>query len=116
MTDKQISDLFAEGTAPERDPAFTLEVTAGIGRSRLRMRLLALALRVAAVLMLAAVVFVASRLIEPSLAPLVEGLPRFMGVPVPLVVLGLVVAGLALRGGFQPSSLRRFAAAAVNGN
>ena len=115
-TDKVLSDLFAEGTAPERDPAFTLAVAAGIGNERLRMRLLALALRVAVLLMLAVGLFVASRLIEPMLAPLFERLPQFMGVPVPLVLLGLVVAGLALRGGFHPSSLRRFAAASVNGN
>jgi hypothetical protein len=116
MTDEQLSDLFAEGTAPERDPDFTLAVTAGIGRARLRVRLLVLALRVAVMLMLAVVLFVASRLIEPALAQLVDGLPRFMGVPVPIVLLGLIVAGLALRGGFHPSSLRRFAAASVNGN
>ena len=116
MTDEQLSDLFAEGTAPERDPAFTLAVTAEIGRARVRIGLLALALRVAAVLMLAVVLFVASRLIEPALAQLVEGLPRFMGVPVPVVLLGVICAGLALRGWFHLSSLRRFVAASVNGN
>lgn len=118
MTDQQLSDLFAEGTAPERDPAFTLEVIAGIGRARLRMRLQALALRMTAMLLLAVVMFMASRLIEPMLAPLVEELPqlpqlpllpRFMGVPVPGVLLGAIVAGLALRGRLQLSSLLRFA-------
>ena len=116
MTDERLSPLFAEGTAPERDPAFMLGVAEGIGRARLRMRLLALALRVTVVLMLAVVLFVAGRLLEPMLTPVVEGLPRFMGVPVPVVLLGLIVAGLALRGWFHPSALRRFAAASVNGN
>jgi hypothetical protein len=37
-----------------------------------------------------------SRLIEPVFARLVEGVPQFMGVPVPMVVLGVVVAGLVL--------------------
>jgi hypothetical protein len=97
LTDKQLSELFAEGTAPERDPAFALWVAAGIGRTRFRMRLLALAPRAAVMLMLAVAIFVASRLIEPVLAPLVEGLPQFMGVPVPMVVLGVLVAGLVLR-------------------
>jgi len=47
-------------------------------------------------LMLSVPMFVASRLIAPVLAQLVEGWPRFMGVPVP-VVLGVLVAALALR-------------------
>lgn len=97
LTDKQLSELFAEGTAPERDPAFALWVAAEIGHTRLLMRFLALAPRVAAILMLSVAIFVASRLIEPVLAPLVEGAPQFMGVPVPMVVLGVLVAGLVLR-------------------
>ena len=40
--------------------------------------------------------FMASRLIAPVLAQLVDGWPRFMGVPVP-VVLGVLVAALAPR-------------------
>ena len=96
MTDPQLSDLFTEGTAPERDPAFTLSVASGIGRARLRRRLLALGLRVTVLLMLSVPIFMASRLIAPVLAQLVEGWPRFMGVPVP-VVLGVLVAALALR-------------------
>jgi hypothetical protein len=98
LTDQQLSELFTEGTAPERDPAFALRVSAEIGRTRLRMRVLALALRAAAMLMLSVAIVVASRLIEPVLAPLVEGTPRFMGVPSPMVVLGgVLVAGLILR-------------------
>src|SRR5262245_1689226 len=96
MTDQQLSELFAEGTAPERDPAFALQVAAGIGRARLRTRLLALGLRATVLLMVSVPIFVASRLIAPVLAQLVEGWPRFMGVPVP-VVLGVLVAALALR-------------------
>jgi len=73
-------------------------VAAEIGRTRLRMRLLALALRAAAMLMLSVALVVASRLIEPVLAPRVEGAPQFMGVPLPMVVLGgVLVAGLILR-------------------
>jgi hypothetical protein len=96
MTDQQLSDLFTEGTAPERDPAFTLLVASGIGRARLRRQLLALGLRVTALLILAVPMFVAIRLIALVLAQLVGGWPRFMGVPVP-VVLGVLVAVLALR-------------------
>jgi hypothetical protein len=109
LTDKQLSDLFAEGTAPERDPAFALRVAAGIGRTRLRMRFLALALRATVTLMLCVAMFVAIRLSEPVLAQLVEGMPRFMGVPVPLV-LGLLVAAFVLRAQLHiPLPLRRFA-------
>jgi hypothetical protein len=39
---------------------------------------------------------VASRLFAPVLTHLVDGWPRFMGVPVP-VVLGVLVVALALR-------------------
>jgi hypothetical protein len=109
MNDNQLSDLFAEGTAPERDPAFALRVAAGIGRTRLRMRFQALALRATVMLMLAVGMFVAIRLSEPVLAPLVEGMPRFMGVPVPLV-LGVLVAAVVLRAQLHiPLPLRRFA-------
>jgi hypothetical protein len=95
-TDKQLSELFAEGTAPEHDPAFALRVAAGIGRAGLGRRVLALALRVAVMVMLAVAVLVASRQIEPVLARLVEGVPQFMGVPVPMAMLGILVAGLVL--------------------
>jgi hypothetical protein len=96
LTDKQLSELFAEGTAPERDPAFAHWVAAGIGRTGFHMRVLALALRVAVMLMLAVVLLVASRLIERVLARLVEGVPQFMGVPVPMAMLGVLVAGVVL--------------------
>lgn len=105
MTDKQLSDLFAAGTAPERDPAFLLEVNAGISRARLRTRLYTLARRTRLMLLLALVLFSASRLLAPVLAQL-AGLPQFMGVPLPLVLLGLVLAGFVLRGGRQLSFLR----------
>jgi hypothetical protein len=62
--------------------------------------------------LVAVALFMASRLIEPVLAQLVEGLPQlpqFMGVPVPGVLLGAIVAGLALRGRLHLSSLLRFA-------
>jgi hypothetical protein len=97
MPDKQLSELFAEGTAPDRDPAFALQVAAEIGRSRIRMRFLAPALRAAVMLMLAVVIFAASTVIEPIFAQLVEEVPQFMGVPVPMAVLGAIVAGLGLR-------------------
>jgi hypothetical protein len=96
MRDQQLSDLFAEGTAPEHDPAFTLLVASEIGRARLRRRLLALALRVIVLLILSAPVYLASRQIAPVLAQLVEGWPQFMGVPVP-VVLGALVVTVVLR-------------------
>jgi hypothetical protein len=105
MSDQQLSDLFAEGTAPEHDPAFTLLVASEIGRARLRRRLLALALRVIVLLILSAPLFVVSRQIAPMLAQLVEGWPQFMGVPVPLVLCALVVA-LALRTRFFLFPLR----------
>jgi hypothetical protein len=96
VTDQHLSDLFTEGTAPELDPAFALQVAAAIGRARLRGRLLALGLRVTVLLVLSVPVFVASRLIAPVLARLVEGVPKFMGVPVPIVVLGVLVIGLVV--------------------
>ena len=93
-----LSELFAEGTAPEPDPAFALSVAAQIGRERLRGRLLALALPTLVVLALAGGALAAARLIEPVLVQLVAGSPQFMGVPVPLV-LGALAAGLALGAG-----------------
>jgi hypothetical protein len=96
LTDKQLSALFADGTSPEHDPAFVLSVAAEIGRTRLRMRFLALALRAAAMLMLSVAIVMASRLIEPVLARLVDGVLQSMGVPVPMVVLAVLVAGLVL--------------------
>jgi hypothetical protein len=98
MTDPQLSHLFAEGTAPERDPAFAHSVAAGIGRARLGMRLRALALRASGVLALSGATFVAAGVIKPVLVQLVDGWSQFMGVPVP-VVLGALTAGLALSAG-----------------
>jgi hypothetical protein len=109
MTDTQLSELFAEGSAPERDPAFALRVAAEIGRTRLRMRLLALALRAAVMLIPFVAVFVASRLIEPVLAQLLQRVPQFMGVPVPIVVLGVLVVGVVLLRARVYGPLRRFA-------
>ena len=94
MTDDQLSDLFAEGTAPESDPAFARRVAAGIGQARLGARFVALALRTSVVLMLAGVAFAAAAVIKPVLAQLADGSPQFMGVPAPLV-LGALAAGLA---------------------
>jgi hypothetical protein len=95
MTDEQMSELFAEGTAPERDPEFALRVADGIGRARLRIRLIALALHASVVLMLSAATFVAAGLIKPVLVQLVDGSSQFMGVPVPVVLCALA-AGLVL--------------------
>jgi hypothetical protein len=107
LTDKQLSDLFADGTAPERDPAFARQVAEEIGRTRRRMRVLALSVRAAAMFMLLGAVFVASRLLAPVLTQLVEGTPEFMGVPLPTVVLGVVLAMLTLRARLH-APLRRF--------
>ena len=104
MTDQQLSDLFAEGTAPERDPAFALLVASGIGRVRRRRQLLTLAPRVLVLLTLFAAMFAASRLFAPVLAQLVEGWPQFMGVPVPLVFGAVAAAVLRLR--LYPRPLR----------
>ena len=95
MTDRQLSDLFAEGTAPERDPDFALRVAAGIGRARFGIQVRALALRGAVVLMLSGVIFVAAGVVRPVLVQLVDGAPQFMGVPVPVVLSALAV-GLVL--------------------
>ena len=97
MTD-ELSDLFAEGTAPESDPAFAARVAAGIGRERLRSRLVSLALPASAVLMLSTLAYVAAAMARPMLEPLLESSSQFMGVPVPMV-LGVLTAGLALSAG-----------------
>lgn len=96
MTDTPLSDLFTDGTAPEHDPAFEVRVTAAIGAARLRMRLVALARRATLMLVVSVVVFWVMRLGNPVIAPLVERLPHFMGVPLPLV-LAVPVAAIALR-------------------
>ncbi|MGP1609658.1 MAG: hypothetical protein ACTS5G_03045 [Burkholderiales bacterium] len=99
MNDKQLANLFAGGSAPERDPAFALRVTAEIGRTRRRMRFLGLATRVAVMLISAAVAFLVIRLIESPLAQLLLGVPQFMGVPLPMVLF-LFIAALLLRARF----------------
>src|SRR5690349_14229850 len=96
MNDRQLRDLFNHGTAPERDPVFALEVESGIGRVRMRMRLLAHARQAIAVPLYCAGMFAASRLLAPTLGQWIEGIPRFKGVPVPMAILGVLIVGLAL--------------------
>ena len=96
MTDERLAELFAEGTAPERDAAFASRVDAEIGRARLRLRLLALARRALVILTLAGTVFLTVRTIAPMLEGIAETSPQFMGVPLPLV-LGALAVGLAVR-------------------
>jgi hypothetical protein len=100
MSDKLLSDLFAEGTAPESDPGFTKRVDAEIRRARLGRRLVALALPATGVLMLSSALYGAASVIRPVLAPLFDAAPQFMGVPLP-VALSALAAGLAV-------SARRF--------
>jgi hypothetical protein len=96
MTDEHVTSLFAEGTAPEHDDAFAGRVDARIGKARLGMRRLALAVRLAVIVTLVAIVFVTVRALGPLLGQLAETSPKFMGVPVPLV-LGALAAGLVVR-------------------
>jgi hypothetical protein len=95
MTDQQLSDLFAEGTAPESDAAFAHRVEARIGRERLAVRLGAVTFRAFVVLMLAGAAFVAAGVARPLLEQLLGGWSQFMGVPAPLV-LAVLAAGMAL--------------------
>jgi|SRR6185312_16472128 len=95
MTDNQLSDLFARGTAPDDDSAFVASAAADIGRARLRGRPLALARPATGVLALSGAVHVAAGVIRPVLAPRVDGAPEFMGVPMP-VALDALAAGPAL--------------------
>ncbi len=95
MADEQLTGLFADGTAPERDAGFARRVDARIASERRGRRLLALAVRVLAILIVAATAFAAVRFLEPTLQQVSETLPHFMGVPVPLV-LGVAAAGLAV--------------------
>lgn len=105
MTDKQLAELFAEGSAPERDRAFAQRVVVDIGRVRRRAHWLALAYRMTAVLVFGGTLFGVGRLVDAALMQLGAwvpqlteiAVPQFMGVPVPLAVFGLVV-GLILRG------------------
>src|SRR5688572_10466210 len=96
MTDERLAQLFAGGTAPERDAAFVRRVDARIGRARLGLRLLAFAVRALVILSLAATVFVTVRALEPALGQIAENSPLLMGVPVPLILVVLAV-GFAVR-------------------
>jgi hypothetical protein len=104
MADDQLAELFADGTAPERDAAFARRVDARISLARLRQHLLVHAMRALVVLTLAGAAFVALRTLEPMIEPtldlMAEISPQIMGVPAPLILTALVV-GLAVR-------LRRF--------
>ena len=96
MTDEHLTSLFAEGTAPERDAAFARRVDARIGRMRLGLRLLRLAITALMTLTLAVAVFVTADAIGPTLTEMAEQSPQFMGVPVPLIFVALT-AGFAVR-------------------
>jgi hypothetical protein len=91
MTDEQLTELFAHGTAPERDTVFAQRVDARIASERRGLRLVALAVRALAILMLAATLFAIVRVLEPMLQQIAEISPHFMGVPVPLILLVLAV-------------------------
>jgi hypothetical protein len=93
MTEERLAQLFADGTAPERDAAFDRRVDAQIERERRGLRLLAFAVRSLVIVALAAALFVTVRTLEPAIA---ESSPQFMGVPLPLV-LGALAVGLAVR-------------------
>jgi hypothetical protein len=90
-----MSDLFAEGTAPDHDPAFEMNVAAEIGRARLVGRLARFVLPVTGVLVLSGAVYEAAGVVRPMLASALEGATVFMGVPLP-VVLAALTAGLVL--------------------
>ena len=96
MNDPGLADLFAEGTAPERDATFAEGVETRIGRARLAACVSALVARASVVLALVAAVYAASRAVTPAFARIAEISPKFMGVPVPLV-LGAIIIGLLLR-------------------
>ena len=95
MTDEHLTRLFAEGTAPERDPAFAQRVDARIAFERRGRRLRTLLIRILVMLMLAATAFVAVRVLEPTLQQIAENSPEFMGVPLP-EVLGALAVGVAV--------------------
>ncbi len=94
MTETPLGELFAEGTAPERDPEFARKVAAGVGRARLGRRMGAIAARGAG-RRRPARRFVTAGLIGPVVAALMSGAPEVMGAPLPAVV-AVVVVGLAL--------------------
>ena len=96
MDDPRLEDLFAEGTAPERDATFVEGVETRISRARLAARVLALMARASLVLALIGAVYVVGRAVTPAFERVAEVSPEFMGVPVPLV-LGAIIIGLLLR-------------------
>ena len=97
MTDPDLADLFAAGSAPERDAVFAARVGAEIAaaRGRRQARVL-LAARLGAMLAIAAGAFAAAQALGPVLAMLADLSPRFMGVPAPLL-LGVILIALLLR-------------------
>jgi hypothetical protein len=96
MADDQLDELFASGTAPERDTAFARRVDVQIASERRGLRLAALAVRALVILAVAATLFVTVRELEPTLQQIVGTSPQFMGVPLPLILVVLAV-GLAVR-------------------
>ena len=96
---EQLDELFAGGTAPERDAAFAQRVDAAIASERRGLRLAALAIRALVILIFAGALFVIVRELEPTLQQIAGASPQFMGVPLPLilVVLALALAVRALR-------------------
>ena len=96
MADDQLAELFASGTAPERDAVFAQRVDARIASERRGARFLAFAIRALVIVTLAAAMFVTIRALEPTLQQIAESSPQFMGVPVPLILVALAV-GLAVR-------------------
>ena len=95
MTDEQLTELFADGTAPERDAVFAQRVDARIASERRGFRLAALAVRALVILMFAAVLFVTILELEPVLQAIAQSSPHFMGVPLPLILVVLAI-GLAV--------------------
>ncbi len=96
MTDEKLADLFAEeGSAPERDAAFVRQTDLRIGRARLGLRLVRMALPALLILIVAAGLFGAARVFEPELAQVIAAAPEIMGVPLPMVI-GALGAGLVV--------------------
>lgn len=100
MTDDELSNLFAEGTAPERDAAFVRRVDAQIARAPKRSPLLLHTLRAVLVVAIAGAMFMTLRALSPFFETTPGHvdlpLPHVMGVPLPLVA-GALAVGLALR-------------------
>lgn len=99
MADDQLAELFASGTAPDRDAEFAERVDARIAGARRAARYRAHSIRALAMLALGAAAFVTLRLLEPALSWVAEISPEFMDVPAPLVLTVLAV-------GLSPRALR----------